>query len=50
MLALSRKNMALLILVALVVTLVASMSIIHAINPALWQHFLSVGPDVISHW
>jgi len=52
MLALSRKQMMvlLLVLVSFIVVLVASMMVIRAVNPTMWQHFMSNLPDVISHW
>jgi hypothetical protein len=49
MLALSRKNMVLLIAVILVIAVVASMAIIQT-DSALWHHILSDGPNMISHF
>lgn len=49
MLALSRKNMVLLIAVVLVIAVVASMAIIHT-DSALWHHILSDGPDMIARF
>lgn len=50
MLVLSKKQMILLLAVILLVAAVASMTVIRAANPGLWQHILSVGPDIISHF
>lgn len=50
MLALSRKNMVLLLILVSLVAVVISMSAIHAANPAVWHHLLSDGPDIISHF
>ena len=49
MLALSRKHLVLLFILAVIVALAASMAVIHAANPALWNHFLTSGPELISH-
>jgi hypothetical protein len=52
MLTLSRKQMMVLVLffVSFIVTLIASMAIIHAINPGAWQQVLSKLPDIISYY
>jgi hypothetical protein len=52
MLALSRKQMMvlLLVLVSFIVVLVASIAVIHATNPALWRQLMNLGPDIISHY
>ncbi len=52
MLALTRKQMMvlLIVLVAFVCTLFASMAVIHATNPTIWQNVLYSVPNVISHF
>jgi len=45
-----RKVTLLLLLLALfTVTLIASLAIIHATHPSMWQHIQGVLPDVINH-
>ena len=52
MLALSRKQLVLLVVLAVIVTLAASMAVIHAANPILWHHLITDGPVpyVINHF
>jgi len=52
MLTLSRKQMMVLVLffAAFIVTMIASMAIIHATNPSLWQQVISKLPDVVSYY
>ena len=52
MLTLSRKQMTVLfiIIVSFIVALAASMAILHAANPSIWQHVDSFLPDVINHF
>lgn len=52
MLALSRKQLVLLVVLAIIVALAASMAVIHAANPLLWHHMLTDGPVpyIVSHF
>ena len=52
MVALSRKQLMvlLLVLVSFIVVLVASMTVIRATNPNMWQHFMSFLPQVINRY
>ena len=52
MLSLSRKQMLVLflVLVSFIVALVASMAIIHAANPGMWQHVQNALPDILNHY
>jgi uncharacterized protein (DUF983 family) len=50
MLALSRKQsmVLLLILVSFILVLIASMMIVHAVNPTMWQHIVGFLPQVVN--
>ena len=52
MLTLSRRQMTVLflVLVSFIVTLIASMAILHAVDPALWHHISDILPDTNSHY
>ena len=51
MLTLSRKQMTVLclIMIAFIIALTASLVIIHAASPHMWQHVQSLLPDVVDH-
>ena len=52
MLTLSRKQMTVLflILVSFIVALVASMAILHAANPHIWQQVQDLLPNTVNHY
>lgn len=50
MLALSRKNLVLLLILVALVAVVVVMSTLNAANPTLWHHLLSDGPNIIAHF
>ena len=52
MLTLSRKQMTILflVLVSFIVVLAASMMILNATNPGMWQHVDGLLPNVLSHF
>jgi hypothetical protein len=52
MLTLSRKQMIVIffVLVSFIIALVASMAVLHNVNPDLWQHVDGVLPNIISHY
>lgn len=52
MLTLSRKQMTIffLVLVSFIIVLAASMMILHAVNPSMWQHVDGLLPNILSHY
>ena len=50
MLALSRKHLVLLLILAVIVALAISMTILQAANPTFWHHLMTDGPKIIARF
>ena len=50
MLSLSKKNLLVFIVLAALLAVVATLSVIHATNPVLWHQILSNGPRIVNNF